>query len=270
MIIRDLDYEHQIFDEDQRTPPLFSLPGSIAASFGIGVNDLGALYGGRGQDHGYLITKWRTPAPLLNPLQTAVNIATADAKIWRMDDVPEGDEDIFPGCLISARAIIHASANSHDFAVDLYERMNEMRPAGWERSEERVSVMQRYQAALHTQDARMIDHQTIEGAICRMIGFQPKHLAITGLVDKRRAVDLVNGRTLWRQDEVDDVLFPALYEVGCQLQNAIPYDLDWDDDHLEAMAALSPTMAATAWQLWPSLRPHIEAASPWFSVFISE
>ena len=266
MIIKDLQADHHIFPEEQRTPPLFSVPGSIAASLGLGVEALPYLFGeGRGEAHGYMQTKWRMPVNLLNSLQPVVNIATTVAKNWRMDDVSPDDDD-FPGCLIAARAIIHATTRSYDFAVELYEDMKAMRPEGWEKSDGRVEVMKRYQAALPTQSVTCTDHSAIEGALLRMIGFQPADLVKTGLVDKRRALDLLNGRSLWRQDEIDDVLMPALYDVAATLQEAIPYDLDYDDDHLDAMAALSPALAATAWQLWPSLRSNIEIASPWFSV----
>ena len=265
MIITDLKADHYIFPEELRTPPLFSVPGSITASLGLGINDMPHLFGGRTEGHGYMITKWRMPVNLLNDLQLAVNIATTVAKNWRMDDVP-ADEDDFPGCLVSARAIIHGSTRSYEFAAQLYEEMKDLRPDGWEKSDDRTLVMRRYQDALPTRAVKCTDHPTIEGALCRMIGFQPGDMVKTGLVDKRRALDLANGRSLWRQDEIDDVFLPALFEASCRLRESIPYDLDYDDDHLDAMAALSPALAATAWQLWPSLRSNIEIASPWFSV----
>ena len=265
MIITDLAAEHHIFPEDQRTPPLFSVPGSIAASFGLGVKDYPQLFGGRAEGHGYLVTKWRTPVTLLNNLQLAVNVATASAKNWRMDDLPY-DEPDYPGCLISARAIIHASAHSHEFAVEIYEQMKELRPEGWEKNPDRTAVMARFQAALPTQDVAAIDHPTIEGALCRMVGFQPRDIVRTGLVDKRRSLDLLNGRSAWRQDEIDDVLLPALFNVSCKLGDTIPYALDYDAEHLEAMASLWPALAASVWQMWPSLRNNIEEVSPWFSV----
>jgi len=243
MIITDLQAEHHIFAEDERTPPLFSVPGSIAASFGLGIDDLPHLFGGRGEGHGYMVTKWRMPVNLLNELQPAANIAATIAKNWRMDDVPD-DEPYFPGCLISARAIIHASAASFDFAVELYERMRDLRPEGWEKDTGRAAIMARIQSALPS-NVQANDHPTIEGALCRMIGFKPGDILKTGLVVKQRAAELVNGRSLWRQDEIDDVMLPAIYEASCRLQAAIPYDLDYDDEHLDAMAALWPALAAS-------------------------
>lgn len=266
MIIKDLQADHHIFPEEQRTPPLFSVPGSITASLGLSIEALPHLFGsGRTEGHGYMQTKWRMPVNLLNQLQPAVNIATTVAKNWRMDDV-SADDDKFPGCLISARAIIHGTTRSYEFAVELYQKMATIRPEGWERSEVRFEVMKRYQAALPTQAVTCTDHPTIEGALLRMIGFQPVNLVKTGLVDKRRALDLLSGRSLWRPDEIDDVFLPALYDAACKLHEAIPFSLDYDDDHLDAIADLSPALAATAWQLWPSLRNNIEIASPWFSV----
>jgi len=60
----------------------------------------------------------------------------------------------------------------------------------------------------------------------------------------------------------DDVRLPAVYEVACRLQAAIPYDLDYDDDQLDAMAALWPALVATAWQMWPSLRNNSKSDRP--------
>lgn len=264
MIINDLQAEHHIFPDDERTPPLFSVPGSIAASLGLGVDDMPKLFGGRTEGHGYMITKWRTPVTMLNDLQPVVNAVATVAKNWRMDDVPD-DEPDFPGCLVSARAIIHASTHSYEFAQDIYEQMKELRPDGWEKSDERASVLDRFKQAMPA-DVKPVDHATIEGSLCRMIGLKPAYILKTGLVDKRRVAELLNGRSPWREDEVDDVMMPALYEAACRLQQAIPYDLEYDLEHLDAMAALSPALAASAWQLWPSLRSEIEAASPWFSV----
>ena len=265
MIIHDLQAEHQVFPVELRTPPLFSVPGSIAASFGFGIDDLPDLFGGRTEGHGYMMTKWRTPVPLLNDLQPAVNAATTVAKNWRMDDLPEGEPD-FPGCLISARAIIHASAHSYDFAVELYQDMLALRPKDWEKNTTaRVAIMARYQAHMPTPAVRAIDHPTIEGALCRMAGFKPGSLVQAG-VGKRRALDLANGRSSWRQEEIDGALLPALAGLATTLQEAIPYALDYDEEHLDAMAGLSPALAATVWQMWPSLRNEIEIASPWFSV----
>ena len=97
-------------------------------------------------------------------------------------------------------------------------------------------------------------------------GFQQNDIMTTDLVDERRAAELVNGRALWRQDEIDDVRLLPVCEVACRLQAAIPYDLDYDDDQLHAMAALGRLIAGTAWQTRQSLRTNIEIASPWSSV----
>ena len=126
--------------------------------------------------------------------------------------------------------------------------------------------MERFQQALPSQAVKAIDHRTIEGALCKMIGFQQKVIMNTGLVDKRRAAELVNGRALWRQDEIDDVRLTAVYEVACRLQAAIRYDLDYGDDQLDAMAALWRANSRHRVADVAVVARQIEIGSPGFSV----
>lgn len=265
MIIRDLQSEHLIFGEEDSTPPLYSVPGSIAASLGLGVEDLPHLFGGRDQTHGYMITKWRMPVNLLNPLQPVVNVMTTKARDLRFTLLPDDTDTEFPGCLIAARTVLFASARSFDDGLYLLRQLQTMRPDDWSNSEGRTEVMEVTSAMLPLEVSPK-DHTTIEGALCRMMGVQPFDLVRTGICYRRRATDLINGRSEWREDEIDDLLIPAFYDFACKLQEAIPQELPYDDAGRAALAALRPAQAATAWQLWPTLRNEVEACSEWFSV----
>jgi len=47
--------------------------------------------------------------------------------------------------LVSARAIIHASAHSSKFAFEICERVKSLRPDGWEKNADRITRMERFQ-----------------------------------------------------------------------------------------------------------------------------
>lgn len=265
MIIKNLEAEHRIFEPEDRTPANASILGSMALSFGFNSNHFPALFGLEEQ-HGYMITKWRTPVTQMNKLQALTNAMTAMAKNYRMDDIPDDCPD-FPGCYVAARAVVHASARDYDFAVKVYEDLKAVMPHDWvEDTAARLNAMSDFQPLLMNQALTLMDHQTFEGAICQLIGLKPADMVRSGLMDTRRARDLVKGKEDWRPGEIEGVLLPALRDVSSKLRDAIPVDLDIQDSHLDAMRDLSPALTATAWQLWPTLRPEIETVSEWISV----
>lgn len=267
MIATDRSLRKTDLDEKYHCNPGLSILGCICRSLGFKQGDFRILTGVGIRDH-VMNMRIRTPSYLMKRFRPLCSLMAKTAQYYVDDDIPHDFPD-WPGCWITARAILIGAAKSSGEAIEIYHDMKEVFPSDWQTNPLRSQLLRCFHQPLLHQGLPLIDHPTIEGAVCTIIGLTRDNLDHRRSICKNDAHALIQGHQEWEKDEIENVFLPLLKDTSQWLQKVIP-EGEADDSHREAIRNLTASQTAMIWQLWPWLRQPIQEESPWIYVLHDE
>jgi hypothetical protein len=262
--------------EKLHVTPGRSFHASLMRSMGAKFSDVATFFGVPFLNPEHPLVKARYPffAPMLAPLQRAVNVMAFDAGVILTDDLEDVIATQATNLTIARAAFMKAvyadplELQDEDLVENIDYLCEALLPTDYADSEDmRRERAKRYEDCL-PDDRRvpLVDHASPWSVLMGMCGIGAQKMmqfgyskAQSGLIGQGRLAIDDEDAIFWIADQAVQVA------EKLRIIHAIGID-DPDSFMIDKIEQLTPSQLATAWQLFPTSRTQIETYTPYLSI----
>jgi len=245
----------------ERTVSPDSLPGSIAASLNLPVEDGAAalMWTNRDAIAAQLVSKWPTLQFQIRRIGHLTDRLAEDAR-----KVMVTVDDPFPlappNTVLARAAMLLATEGSIGRALELLTVYHERHPAGYaEDQEARIRALEPYWPGITPAVAgELEDFPRVEAALARLISMDRGAFRAELELGKSTVRDLVSGKMEWG-GRAQVWLSQRMEERAAELRRFLSLDETF-------VGGARPSLVGLAWQLWPEMQSWIEETARWIQL----